>query len=427
MNQVGQLKTFRVMGTPPAYPVPIYVYKFWDGSVIATGTYAGSVQKRLNLGGNPAESFTVPYRCDICDNLGNVVQVVTSSIQVNNPPTIVPSPTVVPNDHAFPYPVTISVRGYDLEDNGVAFFWYHGTNPIGGKDSTANTPAGVAGTYYGTLIGANKTLYTNTFQDTVVENGTVLTCKLVDGDSGTSTINFELRGYDPSAPQFSVAASPDTVTSGASTLPVQVIAPNQTVKFTAFGYDPTPGSLLFTWYFYGSNGWSQPGLPVITTDTGTAVSQGLKSEKDLPIATEVTAGQKTAVVSVTNTVTGKTSYSSIPVRLILNEGPTITSIGLYDATTGQPVTTITKLASPLRTLVRFSGTASDSNEDVLSFRWDINSPPASAAYTVYGREGYVDVTDWTSPATYTNVGALTATDRYGVVSSTFSMPQITIA
>jgi len=249
----------------------------------------------------------------------------------------------------------------------------------------------------------------------------------VDGDSGTSSINFELRGYDPSAPQFSVAASPDTLTSGASTLPVQVIAPGQTVKFTAFGYDPAPGSLLFTWYFYGSNGWSQPGLPSITTDTGTGVAQGFKSEKDFPISSEITAGQKTAAVSVTNTSTGKTTYSSIPVRLVLNEAPVITSVGMYDATTGLPVTTVTKLAAPLRTLVKFSGTASDANDDVLLFRWDIYSPPAVAAYTVYGRDGFVDVTDWTSPATHTSVGVVTATDRYGVSSSSFSLPQVSIA
>ena len=425
-NQVGDLKTFQVVGTPPTYPVPLYVWKFWDQSVIATAAASGVVQKRLNLGGNPVEAFTVPYRCDICDSLGNVVQVLPDTIAVNNPPTVVPSPTVVPIDQAFPYQAIITVRAYDLEDNGVSFYWYHGVSEVGGHDSTVSAAGGVAGTYYGTLIGATKTLFTNTLQTTVAENGTVLTCKLVDGDSGTTSVNFELRGYDTSAPQFSVAASPDTLTSGASTLPVQVIAPNQTVKFTAFGYDPTPGNLMFTWYFYGSNGWTQPGLPQITTDVGVVISQGRKSEKDWPISAEVTAGQKTAVVSVTNTSNGKSTYSSIPVRLVLNEAPVISGVGLYDATTGQPITTVTKLAAPLRTLVKFSGTASDTNDDVLTFRWDLYSPPALATYSVYGRDGFVDVTDWTSPATHTSVGIVTVTDRYGVSSSSFSLPQVTI-
>lgn len=425
MNQVGDLKTFRVMGTPPAYPTPLYVWKFWDGSVSATGTYSGSVQKRLNLGGNPAESFTVPYRVDICDSLGNLVQVVPDTVQVNNPPTVVPAPTVNPQDQPFPFQTAITIRAYDLEDNGVSFYWYLGTNPIGGQDTTAQDFT-TEGTYYGTLTGLTRLGYTNTFNTTVLESGTAVTCKLVDGDSGTTSLHFDLRGYDPQAPQFSVAASPDTITSSASSLAVQYIAPGQTVMFTAYGYDPTPGNLFFTWYFYGSNGWSQPGLPQIYTDSGTAVLQGEKSVLNFPIATETTAGEKTAVVSVTNQSTGRTAYTSIPVRLILNGAPTITSVGLYNVLTDQAITTITRAALPTRTLVRFSGTASDVNSDVVTFRWDIYKPPAVfLAYSLHGRDAFVDVSDW-SAGLQNNIGVVTAYDRYGVASATVAIPSLTV-
>ena len=80
VNQVGQLKTFYVLGTPPAYPKPIYVWKFqWDGSVMATGTDSGSVVKRLNIGGNPSEGgsppFVVPFRCDISTSYGHLAAI----------------------------------------------------------------------------------------------------------------------------------------------------------------------------------------------------------------------------------------------------------------------------------------------------------------------------------------------------------------
>lgn len=425
MNQVGDLKTFRVAGTPPSYPQPLYVWKFWDASVIATGTYSGSVQKRLNLGGNPSESFTVPYRCDICDGLGNLVQVVPDSVVVNNPPTVVPSPTIVPNDQAFPYQTTITTRAYDLENTQVKFFWYLGTNPIGGQDTTAQDFT-VQGTYYGTLTGLTRDGYTNILTATALASGTVLTCKLVDADSGTTALQYELRGYDPAAPQFSLAATPESLTASASTLPIQRIAPGQYVTFTGYGYDPTPGDLYFTWFFYGSHGWTQPGLPIIYGDAGTNVGQGERSEYRLQIGAETTAGQKTAIVAVTNQSTGRTTYSSIPVRLDMNDAPSVSSVGIYDPVTGQAITSIAKLALPSRTLVRFSGTASDADLDVVTYRWDIYTPPAAAAYTIYGRDGFVDVTDWTL-GVKTTIGVVTAVDRYGVSSPTFSIPQLTIA
>ena len=166
-------------------------------------------------------------------------------------------------------------------------------------------------------------------------------------------------------------------------------------------------------------------MPFIYPDAGTQVGLGRKTDLWFPIENEVTEGRKVAVVSVSNPTTGKTAFSTIPVVCVLNEAPAIASVGVYNPVTAQEMTTVTKLADPLRTLVRFSGTASDANSDVLTFRWDIYTPPASAAYTIYGRDGLVDVTDWTT-GLKTSIGIVRAADRYGVVSASFAIPPITI-
>lgn len=426
MNQVGDLKTFRVLGTPPVYPDPIYVWKFWDGQAMATGTESGSIQKRLNLGGNPAEGggppFVVPYRCDICDQLGNVVQVITSTIAVNNPPTVVGAPTITPNNQAFPFQTQIVLNAYDLENGGLDFYWYYGTTPVGG--GVKSGPVNVAGTYYGTLPGLTRDLYTDTFNATVYGSGTVLTCKIVDGNGGTTSINVPVQGYDPGSPQFSVAAQPESLTTDASTLPTHIIAPGQNVQFSVYAADETPGELAFMWYFYGSNGWSSTR---VTTGTVIPMERGARSDYLRSIAFE-TPGVRTAVVSVTNLATGRSVYSSIPVTLVANQAPEMDSVGIYNVD-GEQITEIVKDALPQRTIVKFSGTATDADMDIVFFKWAFTAPAAPTTFTLYGRDAYVDVSDWpgsSSGIDYATLGVVTATDKYGVESSTFAIPQLTI-
>lgn len=441
MNQVGDLKTFRVAGSPPTYPDPTYVWKFWDGAVIATGTASGSVQKRLNLGGNPAEGggppYVIPFRCDICDQLGNVVQTLTDKIAVNNPPTIVGAPSVTPNNQAFPFTPEIDISAYDLENNMtpsagvVGFFWYQGTVPVSNATNNITSgPVNVAGTYYGTLIGSNRDLYTNKFSPTVYGAGTTYTCKIVDADSGTRSINVPVQGFDPSAPLFSLAAQPNTLTTDASNLPTQFIAPGQSVTFTAFAFDPLHGSIEFTWFLYGTNGWNAPtGIPLTDHGTKTAAGRGWRNDLFHLIDQEVGSGQRVAVVTARNTFTGLVSTTSIPVQLIQNEAPVMDSIGIYNIAS-QAITEITKASLPQRTVVKFSGTATDANNDVVYFKWDL-TPPGTVppSMTLYGREAYVDVSDWpgsTEGVTYDLLGVCTAYDRFGVASTPMDLPSLIV-
>jgi len=398
------------------------------------------VAKRLNLGGNPAESppFTLPYRCEICDRGGTVIAIVPGMIAVNDAPTIYGSPTVIPDNEAFPFQTQVEIKAYDLENNGVNFYWYYGTNAIGGQDVTTG-PVAVPGTYYGTLIGSDRNAFTNTLTTTVYGAGTVLTCKLVDGDGGTNLFSVPIEGFDPSAPLFSVAAVQSGVTLDAASLPDAIIAPGQTVDFTTFADDTTPGGIVFTWYFYGSNGWNGPGIPHVDHGTTTPLSQGYRNNYTRDISGETNTGLRTAIVTATNASTGKTATSSVDVNLVQNTLPVMTAIRIYSNDGSQDLTdtALVKQALPAHTIVRFSGTAFDANDDVVIFRWDLTTPATDdvsagagpADYTLYGRDAYVDITSWPSSTVNPagSLGVVRPIDKYGGEGTPALLPQVTLA
>src|SRR5438105_366352 len=121
--QVGDLASFVGFGTNPGSAPPIQVFKFWDASVVVTDQVPGTVVKRFNIGGNPAEGpgtpYRLPYEIDVCDYLGHLVSAFVGAIAVNNPPTVYGAPTVTPNNQAVPFQTQVAVSAYDLENNGV--------------------------------------------------------------------------------------------------------------------------------------------------------------------------------------------------------------------------------------------------------------------------------------------------------------------
>lgn len=445
MNQVGDTVTFVSVGTQPGSVQPCYIWKFWDASVLVSGQNQGTVLKQLNLGGNPAEGgvngtpgppYVIPYRCEVCDAYGTTVRVFPGTIAVNNPPVIYGNPTVTPDNQPYPFTTQVQVEAYDLENNGVGFYWYYGTNAIGGRDVTTG-PVSVPGTYYGTLIGANCNAYTNTLTTPIYNDGTVLTCKIVDNDGGTNLFAVPVEGYDPSAPLFSVAAVQSAVTLDAATLPDAIIAPGQTVDFTSFASDTTPGGIVFTWYFYGSNGWDGPGIPHLDFGTITPLAQGYRNDYIRDISSEMNTGLRTALVTATNMSTGKTAMSSVDVNLVQNNAPVMTAIRIYSLDGSQDLTgtPLVKQLLPAHTIVRFSGTALDANDDVVTFKWDLTTPATNdvsagsgpANYTLYGRDAYVDITSWPATSVYTTLGQVTPVDKYGAPGISASLPQVTLA
>jgi hypothetical protein len=378
----------------------------------------------------------LPYRCEICNDQGTIVAVKNRQISVNNPPTLYGNPTITPNNQPFPFQTQISVVAYDMENNGVLPLWYCNSDPISGAVTTG--PVSVPGTYCGTLTGTNRNAYTSTLNTTIYGQGTVYVCKLVDNDGGTNLLTVPVMGFEPADPHFAIAVQPNTVTVDASTLPDAVIAPGQVIYFTAYGYDPTPGTLVYTWYFYGSNHWEQPGVPIVTNGVTTALSQGSRNDYTLSIQNEVNAGPRTALVTVTNSSTGRTAASAIQVNLSRNLAPVMTSIGLYDAVTFADLAgVVTPYASPAQTLVMLAGTATDANEDVIVYKWDLTTPalpipntPVSAAnlpwvdYTLWGAKVFVEITDWGTATTYNTLGFCTPYDKYGQAGAAMAIPSL---
>jgi len=415
MNQVGQSKMFVILGTPTQSELA-YVFKWWDGQVTVVANGTGT--KQLNIGGNPSDSFLLRYSCEICDPLGNS-QLVSGSIGWNNPPSIVPSPTITPNQGAFPFQTAIVTRAYDLEEAGaIKFFWYSGTDPI-----ASGVTAGVGlmpGTYAGTIVG-NKTVYQNTLAFAVTQTE-VLTCKVVDVDAGTTSLSYRLSGYEPGSPQFSVAAQPDSLTADAATLPSQVIG-NQPVTFSAYAADTQSGSIAFYWSLYGTNGWTAPNIPYFSTGVSVVTGGGVRNDFTRDISAETVTGIRTALVTVTNTSTGKSAFSSVDVNLIKNDAPAVSAVNVYSATSGALLdsTSVSKAANPI---VKFSGTASDPNGDVVYYQWNLSQPVAPSVVTLYGRDIFVDISNY--PTSNVTLGSVKVVDRLGLESAPFTIPTFTV-
>jgi hypothetical protein len=103
-------------------------------------------------------------------------------------------------------------------------------------------------------------------------------------------------------------------------------------------------------------------------------------------------------------------------------------VGIYDSSS-QAITSITTEGTAIPAIVRFSGTASDTDVDVIYFKWDFTTPGDPTTFTLYGRDAYVDVANWPGSSQgvdYPTLGVVTAIDRYGVSSAQFAIPQLTV-
>lgn len=428
MNQIGDSLIFVGPGTQPGSACPFYVWKMWDGQALVSAENCGAVSKCLNKGGDPLQTalvapFLLPYTCEICNDEGTVFKTLFRKVEVNNPPTLASAPTIVPNNQAFPFQTQLQVVAYDLENNGVTPLWYANSEPVPGAVTTG--PVAVPGTYSGNWIGANRNAYTSTLVTTVYSQGTVYSCKLVDGDMGTNALVLSVMGYEPGDPHFAIAAQPNSVTVDGSTLPDAVIAPGQTVNFTVYGYDSTAGNLdlVYTWYFYGSNRWDQPAVPIIAHGNTTALLQGSRNDYALDISGEVSAGLRTAIVTVTNSHTGRTATAALEVSLTKDLAPVMSGIRINDAITGADLHGVVTAAEAA--LVQFSGIATDGNDDAIVYRWDFVTPDLLPNYTLWGANVFVDITNWPS-AVYSALGLCTPYDKYGQAGEPMVIPSLQV-
>src|ERR1044072_6896021 len=115
MDNVGQTKTFTQAGT---FSGDLrYVWRWlWDNTVDVTTE--GTVSRKLNLGGNPLDSFLLRYETVVVDDLGQSA-VFPGSFVVNNPPQVIPAPSISANDGVFPYSTRLSLTAFDFEGHAI--------------------------------------------------------------------------------------------------------------------------------------------------------------------------------------------------------------------------------------------------------------------------------------------------------------------
>lgn len=413
MNQVGETKTFTLSVVPPAESgVYAYIWKFWDGSVAATTT--PTVTKKLNVGGNPANSRLLYYTCEPVMEDGRSITI-TGQIEVNNPPDVVPSPTISNNDQFFPYNTDIALTAYDPDNDPLTFKYFTDGTLLG--QGVTTVVGSVNGTWNGTQGTFNGTH--NVFAHTVQSEQTIQLL-IYDDQGGTRSLDFPFYGENPPAPTIGVTADPDSITADASSVPDQRIGPGQTVTFNVYAADPVSNNFGFLWSFFGSYGWASN-----TFSTGTSTTQpdgSVRNNYDKDISGE-TGGDKRVVVRVTNVTSGQSTEFSLNVTLVANEVATTGTISVADQN-GNAVATGATVASG--TKLEITAVVDDPNNDIINYKWVITQPSGIEPTTlrVWGPKLVIDTTDW--PAASQLIGTVTAYDRMqGSVS--FTLPVINIS
>lgn len=372
MHQVGEEVTLIASPTPSGSVIYSYVWDFWDGT--STASVAPFVTKVINIGGQPGTD-ELNFTCQPVAVDGQSI-VLAGSLSANNPPTILPGVSITNNDDYFAFNTQLSLQAIDLDGDSFYFAWYSGTTYLG----TGTTVA--AGTVAGTWTGNGTTLIQdypssqNYIDVTVAESG-VATCYVVDDRSGTSSVNFLLRGTDNPNPTAVITAGIEGISFDSATPPTARVGSNQFVDFTVF-VAPLPSHLVtFQWSFAGTNNWSM--LPAYEAGTRYDLSNGgIQNTVHRDISTEVistgTSKVATADVQITasNIFNGQVTRTDAEytITLIKNTAPSGVTVtrkvngveidGLGPVTAGD--------------LIEFSASGSDINEDVLFYEWKFIQP-----------------------------------------------------
>jgi len=386
MNNVGDIKTFTVPGGATDGSIR-YVWKWWDSTVDVTTV--PTIQKTLNQGG-----VNLPVEVEYCDALGHSATISTT-ITVNAPPVLTSSPTISANDRLFPFNTTMQATAYDPEAAGaLSFAWLNGAAGLGSGITTIPS----AGTYQNSLTVSG------------VSANTTYTQVITDADGGVTRLQYGVRGQAPSGLAGSGSAISNSIVSNSNNLSEVTIGPGATVTFTDYAQDSSAGQLQFVWTLAQGDGWA---ADFTFTETPAQLSNGsYKSAITRDVSAE-SAGKKIAHCVVTNLTTGQAIEIKSTVQLVAPLPPVISAM----STDAVPQTGFYKVLRD--SFVHLTGTASDPNNLLLSYRWDFTQP---AGVTLWGREIMLrpdqyavfnqDVLVANGPRQI--IGALTVTDRYNL-------------
>lgn len=413
--QVGDVKVFSVNPLPAdTSNIYAYVWEFWDGSSTATETPFAS--KRLNIGGEPGNG-TLRYSCRPVQNDGQSV-VLNGSIFVNTPPVLMNPVTLAANDAYFPYNTKVTVTAYDTEDEGLNFTWYDSGEIVGSGVTT------VVGSVTGTWTGNGSVVissFTGTQNelDITVRSNRTLTVVVVDGGTGTSTLDIELRGREVPPVSGGGGSSTVSVTEG-TTLPTVRVVSGASVDLSVYGRDPIGGQVDFLWFFSPADGWTA--APATAAGATTATPDGGYQN----VYTRDVSGETMAVDARTVTARARVVSSAgtlfLPFEIILERNHVPTGLSLTAKVDGSDYNLATLVPIAPGSVVELRATAVDTDADVVDFAWQFTQPVPPTTLTLWGGRIVLDTTGYTSGSTL--FGSVIAHDRVGGISSTLAVPAI---
>lgn len=385
MSNVGDIKTFTLPGTTT--DGLRYVWKWWDGSVDCTTS--NTIQKALNTGGNPADGFMVRYVVEPVDSNGKSAEY-SGALVVNNPPSIVPGSTALSqNGQQVNFTTTASLTVYDLEGEALTFGWTDNTVAIG---SGTITPVGLipgtyAGTYAGMFWGTRASI------DLLVEHSTPLGLTITDASGGETSIEFPIHGFQRVGATFSPSSGPQSQLGSASSLPIVVVG--EPAVFSVYATTPD-FSTVFTWGFWGTNGWA---VPTSSNGTTSVFPDGSIQNTAVKDTAHELPGRKEAQVFIADLLHSTLTQILIPVDLVVNGPP------LISAVTNEPVSPVAG------DWIKFSVDYADPNADIAVVKWDFTVP----LKTLWGRTVWLDTGTMTPSQAV--LGSCTVYDRFNASDS----------
>lgn len=418
MQQTGDIVTFALSEFPTGSVVYSYVWKWWDAT--SDATELPTIQRRLNIGGYPGtrELF---YAC-LPVAVDGQETVLNGSLSVNNPPSIVGSPSIAENDGFFPFSTQLAITALDLDGDTFGFSWYQGDTFLG--TGTTAGPVTTNGTWTGndqTVVVAEDA-YTNTLDLTVTSDRTVR-CYVIDSAGGTSAVDFSLRGKVRPPPATGLNVEGASVSDDASTLPTARVGPLETLDYTVYARDVAGAPVSFLWNFAGSNNWTaseyfaDPGTPMPDGSYRSSYTKALAAE------TFPSGAQTKVVTAVVTAVSASTqSTSSFTTTLIKDTPPSSVSFVVRE----NGVVIDPGAGAAVGSVLEFDAVAVDPDNDAVSIRWVFvqPSPVFPTSLVLYGPKVAVPTTGY-APSNLVQ-GSVTVTDLVGE-SATFSVPSVLLS
>lgn len=398
MKNVGDIETFEVFGDLPAGQDFTFVWKWWDGEVTATTTQ--STTKRINMGGNPADNNLLRYTVTMVDQHG-ASETYEGFVEVNNPPSIVPPPTVTPNDSTFPFSTVLRLQTFDFETPTQTYQWFQGSTFLG--NGTITSAGSVAGYYAGTLVNnfassANELTY-------IANSNEDVRAYAFDGAGGTTTFDFQVRGKNPPNPFSSFTIATPGAIFEVIAQPTRV-GPGQLADF--YLYTPIlDNEPTFLWEYETTAGWI-----VNSSSAGATTAQpnGSFVNKDSKALDTETEGIRQVRVTITDPPSGNVTVVTLTLELFPNSAPT-----------GVTVTTSSDdndMNVAVDDVIQYTASASDPDDDLLRYKWNFSVP---ATGVLWGRTVMVSTAGLSAGQIL--AGTLTVIDRLNA-ETTVTLPAV---